>query len=132
MKAERDGIAAGRIEDLEPIIAPGDRLLQITGLVGGDIQLAIAAGTVMDGDGVIPIAAAIEPVVVPILLDQAILQLRPGHGLARRINRIARGRTGPNIQTAMQMGETCRQLHQLLGMPGYPPTLGAVVPAPGQ
>ena len=52
--------------------------------------------------------------------------------LARRINRIARGRTGPNIQTAMQMGETCRQLHQLLGMPGYPPTLGAVVPAPGQ
>ncbi len=52
--------------------------------------------------------------------------------LARRINRIARGRTGPNIQTAMQMGETCRQIHQLLGMPGYPPTLGSVVPAPGQ
>ena len=52
--------------------------------------------------------------------------------LARRINRIARGRTGPNIQTAMQMGETCRQIHQLLGMPGYPPTLGAVVPADGQ
>ncbi|QEH34424.1 hypothetical protein OJF2_29630 [Aquisphaera giovannonii] len=48
--------------------------------------------------------------------------------LARRINRIARGRTGPNIETAMQMGETCRQIHDLLGMPGYSPTLEAPVP----
>lgn len=44
--------------------------------------------------------------------------------LARRINRVAKGRTGPNIEMAMQMGRTCQQLHQLLGMPGYAPMIG--------
>ena len=32
----------------------------------------------------------------------------------------------------MQMGETCRQIHQLLGMPGYPPTVGPVVAVPAR
>jgi len=49
--------------------------------------------------------------------------------MARRINRIAKGRTGPNIDAAMQMGDTCQQIHQLLGMPGYPPS---IVAAPGR
>ena len=44
--------------------------------------------------------------------------------LSRRINRIARGQTGPNIQMASRMGQTCQQIHQILGMPGYAPTLG--------
>lgn len=44
--------------------------------------------------------------------------------LARRIQRVAQGRTGPNIQQVMQIGETCAQIHQVLGMPGYPPTFG--------
>ena len=41
--------------------------------------------------------------------------------LARRFDRIARGRTGPNIQRVQQIGQTCEQIHQALGMPGYPP-----------
>jgi hypothetical protein len=59
-------------------------------------------------------------------LSQQFLAVDQSWGrMARRINRIARGRTGPNIQLAMDMGETCRQIHQLLGMPGYPPVVGA-------
>jgi hypothetical protein len=44
--------------------------------------------------------------------------------LARRVNRIARGRVGPNIQQIQRIGETCEQVHRVLGMPGYPPMLG--------
>jgi hypothetical protein len=44
--------------------------------------------------------------------------------LARRVNRIARGRQGPNIQQVQRMGATIEQLHRVLGMPGYPPVLG--------
>ena len=44
--------------------------------------------------------------------------------LARRFDRIARGRTGPNIQRVQQIGQTCEQVHRALGMPGFPPTLG--------
>ncbi len=47
--------------------------------------------------------------------------------LARRIERIAanRGRAaGPNIERVRQIGQTCEQIHQALGMPGYPPTFG--------
>ncbi len=43
--------------------------------------------------------------------------------LARRVNRIARGRTGPNIQRGQQIGQTCEQIHRALGMPGYAPTI---------
>ena len=43
--------------------------------------------------------------------------------LSRRINRVAQGRTGPNIEMASRMGETTQQLHQVLGMPGYAPVL---------
>ncbi len=44
--------------------------------------------------------------------------------LARRTNRIARGRTGPNIQQVGLMGQTIAQIHQLLGIPGYAPIVG--------
>jgi hypothetical protein len=44
--------------------------------------------------------------------------------LARRTNRIARGRTGPNIGQVARIGETCEQLHRALGMPGYPAAFG--------
>jgi len=62
--------------------------------------------------------------------------------LVRRVNRISRGRTGPNIQQVQKMGATCEQIHTVLGMPGYPPTLieaphdhdhdhkGAIAPVP--
>lgn len=43
--------------------------------------------------------------------------------LARRVNRIARGRIGPNIQQVQAIGATSEQIHTILGMPGYPPTL---------
>lgn len=43
--------------------------------------------------------------------------------LARRTNRIARGRTGPNIQQVGKIGAICEQIHRVLGMPGYPPAL---------
>ncbi|HEV3165345.1 MAG TPA: hypothetical protein VGZ22_15060 [Isosphaeraceae bacterium] len=43
--------------------------------------------------------------------------------LARRINRVARGRTGPNIDLAYQMGDSLNQIHRFLGMPGYPAPL---------
>ena len=43
--------------------------------------------------------------------------------LARRVNRIAKGRTGPNIQRVQQIGQTCEQIHQVLAMPGYPPVI---------
>ena len=44
--------------------------------------------------------------------------------LARRVNRVARGRMGPNIQQVQRIGATCEQIHRVLGMPGYPPVLG--------
>ncbi len=44
--------------------------------------------------------------------------------MARRINRIARGRTGPNIQQVSKIGATCGQIHQALGLPGYAPVVG--------
>jgi hypothetical protein len=44
--------------------------------------------------------------------------------LARRTNRIARGRTGPQIQQVETMGQTCASLHQVLGLPGYPAAVG--------
>ena len=44
--------------------------------------------------------------------------------LARRVNRVARGRVGPNIQQVQRLGVTCEQVHRVLGMPGYPPVLG--------
>jgi hypothetical protein len=47
--------------------------------------------------------------------------------VARRTNRVARGRVGPGLQQISEMGETCAQIHQLLGLPGYPP---AVTPFP--
>ena len=43
--------------------------------------------------------------------------------LARRVNRIARGRIGPNIQQVQRIGGTCEQVHRVLGMPGYAPVL---------
>jgi len=43
--------------------------------------------------------------------------------LARRVNRVARGRLGPNIQQVQRIGGTCEQVHRVLGMPGYPPAL---------
>lgn len=43
--------------------------------------------------------------------------------LVRRVNRIGRGRTGPTIQLVQKMGSTCEQIHTVLGMPGYSPTL---------
>jgi len=44
--------------------------------------------------------------------------------LARRTNRLARGRTGPNIEQVARIGSICEQLHRALGIPGYPPALG--------
>ena len=44
--------------------------------------------------------------------------------LARRVNRIARGRMGPNIEQVQRIGGTCEQIHRVLGMPGYAPVLG--------
>ncbi len=41
--------------------------------------------------------------------------------LARRFARVARGRTGPNINQVQVIGQTCNQIHQALGMPGAPP-----------
>jgi hypothetical protein len=50
--------------------------------------------------------------------------------LARRISRAARGRTGPNIETAQKIGGTVEQMHRVLGMPGYAPTLAPAAPPP--
>jgi len=50
--------------------------------------------------------------------------------LARRVNRVARGRMGPNIAQVQKLGEICQQIHQALAMPGYPPALNG--PAFGQ
>lgn len=44
--------------------------------------------------------------------------------LARRVNRVARGQAGPNIQQVGRIGGTCEQVHRVLGMPGYAPILG--------
>lgn len=43
--------------------------------------------------------------------------------LARRVNRVARGRMGPNIGQVQKLGALCQQIHQALAMPGYPAAL---------
>ncbi len=43
--------------------------------------------------------------------------------LARRVNRVARGRMGPNIAQVQKLGALCDQIHQALAMPGYPAAL---------
>lgn len=50
--------------------------------------------------------------------------------LARHFARIARGRTGPNIERVQRLSQTCEQIHQALGMPGYPPAFGPYDPPP--
>ena len=45
--------------------------------------------------------------------------------LARRTARIARGRTGPNVQQVGRIGQTVGELHRLLGVPGYVPVIAA-------
>jgi hypothetical protein len=50
--------------------------------------------------------------------------------LARRVNRIARGRIGPNIEQVQKLGGITSQIHQVLGMPGYPPSVGVGGPPP--
>jgi hypothetical protein len=50
--------------------------------------------------------------------------------LARRTDRIARGRTGPNIQQVGRMGQTVAEIHRLLAIPGYPASVTVAVPAP--
>jgi hypothetical protein len=42
--------------------------------------------------------------------------------LGRRVERLAKGRSGPNIDRVRMLGQTCEQLHQMLAMPGYPMT----------
>ena len=49
--------------------------------------------------------------------------------LARRTNRIARGRVGPNIEQVGKMGQTIAEIHSLLGIPGYPASVVIAVPA---
>jgi hypothetical protein len=44
--------------------------------------------------------------------------------LARRVDRLARGRTGPNINQVQQIGSTLEQLHRALVLPGYAPVPG--------
>jgi len=44
--------------------------------------------------------------------------------LARRVGRLGRGRLEPGIPRFQRIGETCEQIHQVLGMPGSPPMLG--------
>lgn len=44
--------------------------------------------------------------------------------LARRVNRIAKGRTGPNIQQVAKIGGTCAMIHDALGLPGTVPVVG--------
>lgn len=43
--------------------------------------------------------------------------------LARRINRLADGRIGPNINRVQEMGEYCNQIRGFLAMPSYQQTL---------
>jgi hypothetical protein len=43
--------------------------------------------------------------------------------LARRVARVGRGRRGPNIQQVQRIGDTCEQVHRVLGMPGYAPRI---------
>jgi hypothetical protein len=50
--------------------------------------------------------------------------------LARRTNRIAQGRTGPYVQALASIGETTTEIHRLLGLPGYPPTIVTAAPTP--
>lgn len=45
----------------------------------------------------------------------------PSQRLARRVNRIAQGRTGPNIRQVNVIAATCEQIHQALGMPAVAP-----------
>ncbi|HEX8198971.1 MAG TPA: hypothetical protein VF590_00685, partial [Isosphaeraceae bacterium] len=44
--------------------------------------------------------------------------------LVRRTNRIAKGRTGPNIQQIYKLGAIVRDIHQVLALPGYEPLIG--------
>jgi hypothetical protein len=41
--------------------------------------------------------------------------------LSRRVYRIAKGRTGPNIRLIGAIDSTCGQIHQALGLPGFAP-----------
>jgi hypothetical protein len=45
--------------------------------------------------------------------------------LARRINRIARGRTGPNIEQVARIGAICEQIQRTFGTPASPAVYGA-------
>ena len=98
------GPTAREVPQGEYILADAQRLQ----VAAGDFRQDVGRGPQID-----PIALAGEFQDVDVSWQR----------LVRRVNRIGRGRTGPTIQLVQKMGSTCEQIHSVLGMPGYPPTL---------
>jgi len=120
-----------------PIVALADQLVS---QVGEYIQaFAPNANRIPEGDYMLVDAQRMQAAAVDFRrdLDRGIdpnrlaYEFRPvdecWNRLSRRMQRVAQANdifTGPNIQRAQQMGQTCRQIHQLLAMPGPAPGFG--------
>ncbi|HMB03803.1 MAG TPA: hypothetical protein VKP69_08690 [Isosphaeraceae bacterium] len=122
-----------------PVVGPADQLVT---QVNDFIQVfSQTAGAVPEGDLFLADARRLQAAAVDFQHDVA-RGLKPGQlayefrdvdvlwdRLARRTDRIARGRTGPNIQQVGRMGQTIAEIHRLLAIPGYPASITVAVPA---
>ena len=110
-----------QVTEFLQVFAPRARIVPEGGLFLGDALQLQAAATRFRNDtarGLNPGQLAFEFRNVDALWQR----------MARRSNRISRGRTGPTIQQIGLMGQTLAKLHQVLGLPGYPPVVGPFSP----
>jgi hypothetical protein len=125
-----------------PVVALADSLLeQINAFIN---VFALDVGTIPEGNLLLADAQRLQTAAADFRQDTA-RGLTPGQlayefrdvdalwqRLARRTNRIARGRTSGYIEPIARMGQTLAEIHGLLGMPGFPARVAvpAAAPAP--
>lgn len=115
-----------------PVLGLADQLLQ---QVGEFLRVfGPTAGVVPEGEAMLADAQRLQAAAAA--FRQAVAENLPPNRLAyefrevdassrrlsRRVNRIAAGRVGPNIEQVRRIGVTADQIHRVLGMPGYPPS----------
>ena len=117
-----------------PLSALADQLVQQTGAFAQ--AFGPASGDIQDGETLLADAERLRAAAADFREDagrglapnQLAYEFRDvdatSQRLARRVGRLGRGRPRPGIQQYQRIGETCEQIHRVLGMPGSPPMLG--------
>jgi hypothetical protein len=122
-----------------PVVALADRLLeQINNFVN---DFALNVGIIPDAEVILADAQRLQTAAADFRQDvarglspsQLAFEYRDVDALwrrfARRANRVAAGQIGPFNGQISRMGQTIAEIHRLLGLPGYPGSVGVAGPA---